>query len=163
MQLEFCFAPCSDMTSVSEIAKWSVGYPVFSWAEGWSHLFLPQQKIVKNLDIERRRRGTNFALQRTQEICHSIGLSLIQSLYQSRILTISNFTFCIFKKSRTTYEISWSRILICRILAMIFLRVCGRLKLPCLVSKWWRNPNTCAICRCSVLPLLPFTLWPKWL
>ena len=41
-------------------------------------------------DIRERRRETNFALQRTQEISHSIWPSLIQSSYQnlerSRIL-----------------------------------------------------------------------------
>ena len=43
------------MTNLSEMAKSSGGYPVFSGAQSWSHFFLPQNKIVKNLDIREKK------------------------------------------------------------------------------------------------------------
>ena len=43
------------MTSLSEMAKSSGRYPVFSGEQGWSHFFLPQNKIVKNLDIREKK------------------------------------------------------------------------------------------------------------
>ena len=48
------------MTSVLEMAKSSGGYAVFSGAQSWSNFFLPQQKIVKSLGLERRRREANL-------------------------------------------------------------------------------------------------------
>ena len=41
----FCFAPYSDMGTVSEMDKLSGIYSVFSGAQSWSHYFRPQHKI----------------------------------------------------------------------------------------------------------------------
>ena len=63
--LKFCFGLSSDVKIVSEMAKSSGGYPVFSGAQSWSHFFGPQNKIVKNLDIGEKKGDQHCAPENT--------------------------------------------------------------------------------------------------